>query len=127
MLHDRLSDYLNNVEIAVRSLENCHIEKYEEEILSNNRVNLRIRIRFIKGQLLEINEAVIIVKNNFQHLAYRYHFQEKSNLLIFRFDNAPHFPHIKTFPHHKHLPNSVEASIRPSIAEVINQVKNYVE
>ena len=61
MLLDRLFDYLNEVEIAVRSLTDCHIEKYDEgEILSTNRVNLHIRIRFSKGHLLELNEAVVV-------------------------------------------------------------------
>ena len=39
----------NDVEAALQSLPNCHFEKYEEEILTGNRTNLRIRIRFVRG------------------------------------------------------------------------------
>ena len=45
----------------------------------------------------------------------RYHFQDQQNNLIFRYDNTPHFPNLKTFPHHKHLNKKIEASTRPQI------------
>lgn len=127
MLHNKLSEYLAEIAESIRSigLGSHHIEKYEEEILSDNRVNLRIRIRFLSGHLPELNEALVIEEDKLHHLSYRYHFQEKNNRLIFRFDNAPHFPDIETFPHHKHLPNQVEPSEKPSISEVINEVQNY--
>lgn len=47
MLLDLLSEYLNAVEVIVRKLEHVYVERYEEEILADNRVNLRIRIRFL--------------------------------------------------------------------------------
>jgi hypothetical protein len=56
MLLDLLSDYLTEVETAVQSLKDCYIEKYEEEILSTDRINLRVRIRFSQGFLLALRE-----------------------------------------------------------------------
>ncbi len=52
MLHNLMSQYLRNIEIAVRGLENAYIEHYEEKILTPDRVNLRIRIRFVNEYLL---------------------------------------------------------------------------
>ncbi|MFQ5675878.1 MAG: toxin TumE [bacterium] len=123
MLPDILSDYLDETETTVQSLKDCHIEKYQEEILSANRVNLRIRIRFSKGCLLELNESVVIEHGKFQHLSYRYHFQDKNNKLLFRYDNTPHFPDLESFPHHKHLPTQVIPVVKPSITEVIAEAK----
>jgi len=60
MLLDFLSRYLRDVKAAVGKLEGAYIERYEEEILASNRVNLRIRIRFQTGHLLELNEAAIV-------------------------------------------------------------------
>jgi len=60
MLLNELAQYLSKVEIAVRGIENGHIERYEEEILSLDRANLRVRIRFANGSLLEMNEAVVV-------------------------------------------------------------------
>ena len=60
MLLDLLSQYLNKVEIIVQKLKDVYIECYEEEIIAENRINLRIRIRFKTGYLLELNEAIIV-------------------------------------------------------------------
>ena len=121
-----IAKYLGEVEAVLQSLKDCHLEKYEEEILTSQRANLRVRIRFSKGQLLELNEAVIVDGGSLKHLSYRYHFQGKNNKLIFRYDNTPHFPDLETFPHHKHLPNQVMPTEKPSITEVINEIKEYL-
>ena len=121
-----LSKYLDEVEAALQSLKDCHFEKYEEEILTSQRANLRIRVRFSKGQLLELNEAVTVEDENLKHLAYRYHFQDENNQLIFRYDNTPHFPNLETFPHHKHLPKEVTSAHKPSITETIREIKEYL-
>jgi len=60
MLLDLLSQYLNKVEIIVQKLKDVYIECYEEEIIAENLINLRIRIRFKTGYLLELNEAIIV-------------------------------------------------------------------
>ena len=126
MLHEVLANYLNEVETALRTLTDCHTEKYEEEILSPERINLRVRIRFSKGYLLELNEAAIIDTQKLRFLSYRFHFQDKNNKLIFRYDNVPHFPDIETFPEHKHLQNEVVAATKPTIAEVITEMIDFL-
>ena len=61
MLHDILSRYLESIEAVVREINDAYIERYEEEILACNRINLRIRVRFKSGYLFELNEAAIVV------------------------------------------------------------------
>ena len=121
MLLDLLSEYLNKIEARILKLENVYVERYEEEIIVNNRINLRIRIRFKTGYLLELNEAIIAETATLKRLYYRYHFQDKQNNLVFRYDNTPHFPELEGFPHHKHLPNKVFASKEPSILKIIEE------
>jgi hypothetical protein len=48
------------------------------------RVNLRIRLRFDNGYLLEIHEAVIIAGQGLAYLDYRYHCQDEQN----RYENC---------------------------------------
>lgn len=119
MLLNELAQYLNAIETAVRGLEEAYIEKYEEEIISFDRINLRIRIRFSSGNLLELNEAITLENQQVNHLSYRYHFQNWENKLIFRYDNTPHFPNLSSFPHHKHTVTQVHAISKPSIVEAI--------
>ena len=122
MLHDALKNYLDAVEQAVLGCDGVYVECYTEEILTPKRVNLRLRLRFDKGYLLEIHEAVIIDNQNLVHLDYRYHCQDNQNCLVFRYDCTPHFPELASFPHHKHLPDAVIVSKRPEIGHVLREV-----
>jgi hypothetical protein len=122
MLHELLKDYLDAVEQAALSCDGVYVERYIEEILTPERVNLRLRLRFDKGYLLEIHEAVIIANQNLVHLDYRYHCQDEQNRLVFRYDSTPHFPDLASFPHHKHLPDAVIISERPDIGYVLQEV-----
>jgi hypothetical protein len=126
MLHELLSQYLLDVETSIKSVKDCHIEKYEEEILLSDRANLRLRIRYSNGYMLEINEAVIVEDAKLHHLSYRYHFQDGSNQLIFRYDNTPHFPNIPTFPNHKHRVNKIVPTEKPHVTAFIQDTWDYL-
>ena len=127
MLLEVLSRYLSDVEGEVRKLKGAYVERYEEELLAINRVNLRIRVRFPSGHMLELNEAVIVEEGQFMHLGYRYHFQDKQNNLVFRYDNTPHFPGLEGFPHHKHFPDKVSGVEEPSILNVIQEARQLAQ
>ena len=121
MLHNLLSRYLDKIEAEIRKLEDVYVERYEEEILASDRINLRIRVRFKAGNLFELNEAVIIEGDKLERLNYRYHFQDRQNNLIFRYDNTPHFPDLENFPHHKHLRDGIMSSEEPKVVRVIEE------
>lgn len=123
MRHRLLTDYLDRVEQAVASCEGAYVERYVEEILTPERANLRIRIRFERGHLLEINEAIVIAADELTWLDYRYHCQDNQNRLLFRYDSTPHFPNLPGFPHHKHLPDDVTGVERPELITVIEEAK----
>jgi hypothetical protein len=127
MLHELISHYLQEIESAVQGLEDVYVERYEEEILTPRRVNLRVRLRFLDGHLLEVNEAVIVEAGHLKSLSYRYHFQDKHNRLIFRYDNAPHFQNLPGFPHHKHVYNDVLSSTKPSVLQVLEEARLLAE
>jgi hypothetical protein len=59
LLYDLLERYFAGVEAAVDQLP-VYTESYVEEILTAERVNLRMRLRFQRGGLLEINEASLL-------------------------------------------------------------------
>jgi hypothetical protein len=122
MLHDKLKDYLNAIELAILQTSDVYVERYVEEILTSERINLRIRLRAENGHLLEIHEAVVFAEGELVHLDYRYHCQDEKARLRFRYDSTPHFPSLPSFPHHKHLSDGlVIATDRPSIEQVIQE------
>jgi len=122
MLHEAISHYLREVEAILGEIEEAYTELYEEEILASDRVNLRIRLRFYNGYLLELNESIIF-EVDVRHLRYRYHFQDKEKNLVFRYDNTPHFPNLKSLPHHKHLKDEVIATDKPPVVSVIREAR----
>jgi hypothetical protein len=119
-LHDLLDAYLNLIEATVTALP-AYAESYVEEVVTSERINLRIRLRFDSGNLLEINEAVTVEADTLAALGYRYHCQNKANVLIFRYDDTPHFPTLPTFPHHKHTRDSVIAHNKPKLRDVLHE------
>lgn len=54
-------------------------------------------------------------------LTYAYHYQDKDNQLIFRYDNAAHKPHLPQ-PDHKHTATGIELSAAPTLMQVLDEI-----
>lgn len=117
--HRQLACYLQGVEAALAVMRGGYVESYVEELLTPDRANVRIRVRFPNGRLLEVNEAVAMAGGVLTHLDYRYHCQAQDNALVFRYDSTPHFPGLPGFPRHKHLPGETIPAGRPLIEEIL--------
>lgn len=76
--------------------------------------------------VLEFDEIITQERNQINKLKYRYHIMDKDKKLIFRYDNVPHFPKIKTHPHHKHIEHSVVESQVSGLIEVIDEVETLI-
>lgn len=111
----------------MRQCGQAYVEHYLEEVLTPRRVNVRIRIRFASALLLEISEAVVVEHDRLVSLDYRYHCQDGSNRLVFRYDCTPHHPGIAGFPHHKHVPAAVLPSTKPDIEHVVTEASAAAE
>ena len=117
-----LEEYFANISRLVQGLTGVDIERYEEQLLSATRGNLRLRLRFPDQALLEMSEAVLCTAGTPQWLSYRYHYQEASSFVL-RYDNAPHHPEVITHPDHKHVGDDVVASAHPTIEQVLLEVQ----
>ena len=54
----------------------------------------------------------------------RYSFQVlQGNQAIVRWDNAPHYRHLSTFPHHKHVGEGVEDSEEMDVSKVLIELE----
>ncbi len=126
MSHRDFLDYFEQIDTLLESCPNAYTEQYNATILTDQRANLKLRLRFYFKYLLSISEALVIVDGQITAIDYRYHFQDEQNNLIFRYDNTPHFPNLSSFPHHKHLQNQVIASEQPNIAIALQDVMNFL-
>jgi hypothetical protein len=119
--------YLDKVEQLLLNSSNIYVEEFSAVILTEDRANIRVKIRFSLRYLLAISEILVVVNNQIKYIDYRYHFQDGQNNLIFRYDSTPHFPNLSSFPHHKHLFDDVIACEKPDIADVLQEVMELLE
>ena len=119
--------YLDKVEQLLLNSSNIYVEEFSAVILTEDRANIRVKIRFSLRYLLAISEILVVVNNQIKYIDYRYHFQDGQNNLIFCYDSTPHFPNLSSFPHHKHLFDDVIACEKPDIADVLQEVMELLE
>jgi hypothetical protein len=85
---------------------------------------LRGDIYFIDNSRLHVRE-LCIRQGNPVKIAYAYHYQDSSGRMVFRYDNAPHYPDIPTAPHHKHISEAnVIAAYPPDFEAVLREIEN---
>ena len=118
-----IDEYFTRVRELVQGVADAQAERYEEQMLSATRGNLRIRLRFGDQSLLEISEAIVLVGEEPHWLSYRYHYQSSRAGIVFRYDNAPHHVEVATHPDHKHSGDDVLASPHPSIEQILREVE----
>jgi hypothetical protein len=87
------SALVHDVEIVRRSIRDTEFEKV---------FHYRYRVLLANGDLIEMTERAIEVQGSLEVSKYRHHWQDRNGLLIKRWDNAPHYRAIDTFPHHLH-------------------------
>lgn len=127
MSRDVLLAYFEHIEQQLLGLPNLYVERFDATILTTERANLKLRIRFKGKYLLAISEAVLVVDRQITYIDYRYHFQDENTEVVFRYDSTPHFPNLTTFPHHKHLPDTVIAADKPDITQVFQEASTIAE
>lgn len=88
---------------------------YEEDIQV-----FYVRAILVDGSILFVRE--LITKSESK---YSYHWQTKTKKLICRWDNAPHYPHLETFPHHKH--EGKQENVLPSRETTLEKVLKTIE
>jgi hypothetical protein len=52
---------------------------------------------------------------------------DKSQKMIFRYDNAKHHPEIETFPHHKHTSDKIENGKEPELIDVLSEIQEKIK
>ncbi len=126
MPRDLFLDYFDQIEQQLVGIPNLYVEQFNAVMISADRANLKLKLRFELRYLLSVSEAIVIGDRQMTFLDYRYHFQDSQNNLIFRYDSTPHFPDLVTFPHHKHLPDNVIAHEKPQLTEVLEEVLEFL-
>lgn len=102
----------------------AHLEVPRFEVEGNDSA-LQLEITFNDGSKLHVRDYIF----DAQKRKYAYHWQDKNDKLLVRWDNAPHWPEIETHPHHKHVYNekNVLASSETDLKEVLAAIRTWMK
>lgn len=117
-----ISKYFDKVKNEINSYSHV-VENYQ----LNEKVYSEV-LGFIEGELFFPDESRLAfaeVKDIEQpsKIKYHYHYMNKNDETIFRYDNAKHHTEIMTFPHHKHLPDGIVESSEPEINLILTEIE----
>jgi len=124
-----LSRYLDRLYATIHSRQEIEIEEFElsgQFAMAGRTSELFIRLRFWDDSLLQVEEALVVKAFAIVKVRYIYHYQHADGTLIFRYDNAPHYPDLPGFPEHKHEGNSVLPASAPDLSQVLKEVDEYL-
>lgn len=120
-------DYFESLKRSIQ--QNRAIVFTEEPVIAqafdHNRGLFRARVSFWDSSFLTIDEVIDTKLGYPEILRYSYTYLKGSEH-IFRYDNAPHYPELPTFPHHKHVgPNEIpQASQKPTLNQVFKEIED---
>lgn len=78
-------------------------------------------ITFEDGSVLYFREFLDSTRGTVEKLMYTYHYQDATDQLIFRYDNARHRPPLPSLEH-KHTPGQVIEAPAPTLEEVLTEI-----
>jgi len=114
------------IEAALRGCATIATHSSHTVELSPNTGYVEGEALFVDGSRLVFFEFLCWSGPSLDRERYRYHYMDRHNRLIFRYDNAPHHPTVATFPHHKHTPAGVTDSSAPAFATVLAEAEKVV-
>jgi hypothetical protein len=88
--------------------------KISKQVDRSKNGHIRARVTFTDDSQLEFSEFVEQnVDDEIQVVTYSYHWSDENDHPIRRWDNTPHFPKLKNFPHHIHVKEDDVISGKP--------------
>jgi len=88
--------------------------KISKQVDRSKNGHFRARVTFTDNSQLEFSEFVEQnADDEIQVVTYSYHWSDENDNIIRRWDNTPHFPKLKNFPHHIHVKEEDVISGKP--------------
>jgi hypothetical protein len=84
---------------------------------------------YYRLKILLENRSVLFVREYVDEIerVYSFHWQDQNDVMIMRWDNAPHHRHIATFPHHKHTPVGIFENLEITLSDVLAEIRKQIE
>ncbi|MBC7227622.1 MAG: hypothetical protein H5T61_10375 [Thermoflexales bacterium] len=119
-----IAEYLARLDARIQELEGLLVE-----VALHHELDIQLNLGFIKGRLIFFDGSVLEFAEQLpvQRQRFRFHYMDAENRLICRWDSAPHYPHLRTFPFHLHTPQGVQEHPAITLLEVLDRVEEMIE
>jgi hypothetical protein len=123
-----ISSLINEIEESISTsfiVTSSSIDKYFSS--SNKEVFIKGNLIFIDLSFLEFSIYVLEKGKEIVFDKYRFQYMDYKKRVVFRYDNAPHYSNISTFPLHKHSQDGkVVESIVPKFHEILEEITAFI-
>ncbi len=109
------ADYLLYIRSIILLADQVHHWQIMREEAQGNTGLLRYRLLLHNDDVLDIFERFTVEQGKAFITRYSYHWQRANQQFVKRWDNAPHYPTITTYPHHLHDGDENNVLPHPSI------------
>jgi hypothetical protein len=123
-----ITEYFSKLETSLRRHPSIvRVDEPQAYFISDEANGLlKCRVHFWDDSFLDIYEVVSVELGYPVRISYLYAYFRVSGP-VFRYDNAPHHPHIATFPHHKHLfPEQIVPTDQPTLSQILAEIDDLV-
>ncbi len=122
-----IEDYFHHLEALITRTRTVIATSVTYDKRSASIGFVRDELFFLDGSRLHLREYVN-VEPMIDRYTYSYHYQLANGAFSFRYDNAPHYPQLTYFPHHKHV--GEEANVvsvqAPDLQDVLIEIQSIV-
>jgi len=128
-MNNVFENYIAALEATLVSSEFVDDFIIQSQIYTDDDLKVKLCVFCINTWRIEVFIYAIRHRRQLQIHRYSFYCIDNENNLIFRWDNAPHHPNLKNFPHHIHLSdNSVIPALKtPGIADVLEYLADRME
>lgn len=121
-----LYHYLVRLDATLRSRQDIKLTSLKITVLTSG-ATFKANLHFYNNSSLVIFEELQVTGlQTVERERYKFHYQAEHETLVFRYDNSPHYPHVSTYPHHKHIGNQVVAANPPDLNEVLTEIDTFI-
>jgi len=85
---------------------------------------VRGELVFADGSCLYFRELIEARERIIKRM-YSYHYQRADEVMVFRYDDTPHFPSLAGFPYHKHIgpEGNVAETEPPALSDILGEIE----
>jgi hypothetical protein len=118
----RIEEYFRPVDATITLCSRVVLKTMLYDERSETKGFIRGLLHFDDGSELHLREFVD-VSTGIERYKYSYHYMRAGHLM-FRYDNSADITarDFTTYPHHKHVGNTIQESAAPSLAEVVAEI-----